>query len=238
MVAKVEEEIERKAKNDEDEVVKDANISKPDAQEKDNSKTDTKDTGELSEQPKEDTEEKKETLKTDNREEVNNQERDAPNTTTSPDGDGSGDKDERAKSDGSTAELEPDQETVNPESEIIIESGESNNKTLETLETNKEITETEMDTKKGKDLEKDTDKVEETTSDGIKNDDIENPQQIDEVMDLTDKNDQALKTEKGSDKTSEVTIYLFHTIFFANTSMYIQDILLLISCTVIFSVKG
>ena len=56
MVAKVEEEIERKAKIDEDEVVKDANISKPDAQEKDNSKTDTKDTGEISEQPKEDTE--------------------------------------------------------------------------------------------------------------------------------------------------------------------------------------
>lgn len=227
MVAKVEEEIERKAKNDEDKVVKDVNISKPDAQGKDNSKTDTKDTGELSEQPKEDTEEKKETLKTENREEVNNQERDAPNTNTSPDGDGSGDKDERAKSDGSTAELEPDQETVNPGSGIIKESGESDNKTLETLETNKEITETEMDTKKGKDLEKNTDKVEETTSDGIKNDDIENPQQIDEVMDLTDKNDQALKTEKGSDKTSEVTIYLFHTIFFANTSMYIQDILLL-----------
>ena len=215
MVAKVEEEIERKAKNDEDEVVKDANISKPDAQGKDNSKTDTKDTGELSEQPKEDTEEKKETLKNDNREEVNNQERDAPNTTTSPDGDGNGDKDERAKNDGSTAELEPDQETEKPESEIIIESGESNNKTLETLETNKEITETEMDTKKGKDLEKNTDKVGETTSDGIKNDDIENPQQIDEVMDLTDKKDQDLKTEKESDRTFKVTIYLFHSICFS-----------------------
>ncbi|XP_022323445.2 uncharacterized protein LOC111124658 isoform X3 [Crassostrea virginica] len=200
MVAKVEEEIERKAKNDEDEVVKDANISKPDAQEKDNSKTDTKDTGELSEQPKEDTEEKKETLKTDNREEVNNQERYATKNTTSPDGDGSGDKDERAKNDGSTVELEPGQETVNPGSGIITESGERDNKTLET---NKEITETEMNTKTEKGLEKDTDKVEETTSDGNKNDNIENPEQKDEVMDLTDKNDQALKTEKGSDKTSE-----------------------------------
>ena len=128
MLAKVEEEIERKAKNDEDEVVKDANVSKPDVQEKDNSKTDPKDTGEISEQPKEDTEEKKESLKTENREEVNNQERDAPNTTTSPDGDGNGDKDERAKNDGSTAELEPGQETLNPESGIIIESGESDNK--------------------------------------------------------------------------------------------------------------
>ena len=212
MVAKVEEEIERKSKNDEDEVVKDANVSKPDAQEKDNSKTDTKDTGEISEQPKEDTEEKKESLKTENREEVNNQEREAPETTTSPDGDGSGNKDEGTKSDGPTAELKPDQETVNPESEIIIESGESDNKTLQT---NKEITENEMDTKKGKEIEKNTDKVEETTSDGIKNDDIENPQQIDEVMDLTDKKDQDLKTAKESDRTFEVTIYLFHSICFS-----------------------
>ena len=215
MVAKVEEEIERKAKNDEDEVVKDANVSKPDAQEKDNSKTDTKDTGELSEQPKEDTEEKKETLKNDNREEVNNQERDATKNTTSPDGDGSGDKDERAKSDGSTAELEPGQETVNPGSGIIIESAESDKQTLETLETNKEITENEMDTKTERDLEKDTDKVEETTSDENKNDNKENPKQIDEVMDLTDKKDQDLKTEKESDRTFEVTIYLFHSICFS-----------------------
>ena len=215
MVAKVEEEIERKAKNDEDEVVKDANVSKPDAQEKDNSKTDTKDTGELSEQPKEDTEEKKESLTTKNREEVNNQEREAPETTTSPDGDGSGDKDERAKSDGSTAELEPGQETVNPGSGIIIESAESDKQTLETLETNKEITENEMDTKTERDLEKDTDKVEETTSDENKNDNKENPKQIDEVMDLTDKKDQDLKTEKESDRTFEVTIYLFHSICFS-----------------------
>ena len=56
-------------------------------------------------------------------------------------------KDEGAKSDGPTAELEPDQEIVNPESGIIIESIESDNKTLETLETNKEI-----NTKTGKGL--------------------------------------------------------------------------------------
>ena len=56
-------------------------------------------------------------------------------------------KDEGAKSDGPTAELEADQETVNLESGIIIESGESDNKTSETLETNKEI-----NTKTGKGL--------------------------------------------------------------------------------------
>ena len=57
------------------------------------------------------------------------------------------------------------------------------------------------------------------------------------MKDFTDKKDKTLKTEKESDKTPEITIYLFHTICLANTCMYIPDILLLISCTDIFSVK-
>ena len=54
-----------------------------------------------------------------------------------------------------------------------------------------------MDTKTGKGLEKNTDIVKETASDGNKNDNIENPEQTDEVMNLTVQKFQALKTEKG-----------------------------------------